>query len=316
VALVKTGSSTEILAGASTYTGGTTINAGTVRVNGQTGTNSGTGSGAVVVNSGGTLSGNGRIAGAVTVANSSTAVLYPNSSSTLDLGGNLTFGGSSGGVKFDLSSSAASGNDKVVLESKTLTCGGAQITINSAGTLDTTDYVLFDAGSSGTISGSFNATPVFVGTPPSYPAGFSIVTGTRYVTLHNSLPAYTLVITAAANTKTYDGTTSAAATPTLAGSLANGDTATLTEAYSDRNVGTGNKTLIPAVTITNSSNVNVTTNYTITLNSVSTGTISAKALTVSGITAGRRPFRRRRRRGPARRAMACLTRWTRFPRAR
>jgi len=85
VALVKTGASTEILAGASTYTGGTMINAGTLRVNGQTGSNSGTGSGAVAANAGGTLSGNGRIAGAVTVANNSTAVLYPNSSSTLTL---------------------------------------------------------------------------------------------------------------------------------------------------------------------------------------------------------------------------------------
>ena len=282
--LIKTGNSTQILAGASTYSGGTTINAGTLRVNGQTGSNSGTGSGAVVVNASGTLSGNGRIAGAVTVASGSTAELYPNSSSTLTLGGNLTFGGSSAGATFDLSSSASTGNDKVVLESKTLTCGGAQITINSAGTLDSNDYVLFDAGSSGTISGSFNPTPVFVGTTPKYSSGYSVVTGTRYVTLHYTpIP---ITVTAAANSKTYDGTTSAAATPTItAGALASGDTATSGGGLHRPETRAREKTLTPTAIIENAGGNDVTASYNITFVNSTAGTISAKALTVSGITA-------------------------------
>ena len=54
-------------------------------------------------------------------------------------------------------------------------------------------------------------------------------------------------MTAAANTKTYDGTTSATGTPTItAGAIQTGDTApTWTETYDNRNAGTG-KTLTPA----------------------------------------------------------------------
>src|SRR5207248_8838329 len=55
-----------------------------------------------------------------------------------------------------------------------------------------------------------------------------------------------ITVTAAADTKVYDGTTAAAAVPTVtAGSLAAGDTAGFTETYATRNVGTG-KTLTPA----------------------------------------------------------------------
>jgi hypothetical protein len=91
-----------------------------------------------------------------------------------------------------------------------------------------------------------------------------------------------LTVTAAANTKTYDGTTNAAATPTHTGTLASGDTATYTETYSTKDAGTGNKTLTPSVAITNSGNQNVTASYSITLNSISTGTINTKALTAAG----------------------------------
>jgi hypothetical protein len=80
-----------------------------------------------------------------------------------------------------------------------------------------------------------------------------------------------------------DGTTSAAATPTLtSGTLASGDTATYSETYSTKDAGTGNKTLTPAVTIKDSGNVDVTASYSITLNSISTGTINPKALTALG----------------------------------
>ena len=217
--LTNSGVGTTVLSGNNTYTGGTTISAGTLRVNGQTGSNSGTGTGSVAVNAGGTLSGNGRIAGAVTVANSSTAVLYPNSSATLTISNNLTFSGSSSGVKFDLSSSAGGANDKVMVTNNTLACGSAQITINSAGTLDSSDYVLFDVvGASGNVSGSFNSLPLFTGTTPKYSAGYTIVTvGKTVVLRYSPIP---ITVTAAANTKTYDGTTSATGVPTkTAGTL-------------------------------------------------------------------------------------------------
>jgi len=63
LSLVKTGDSSQVLAGASTYSGGTTIGGGTLWVNNTTG--SGTGGGAVVVLSGATLGGSGTVAGTV-----------------------------------------------------------------------------------------------------------------------------------------------------------------------------------------------------------------------------------------------------------
>lgn len=63
VTLVKSGTGTWKISGASTYAGGTLVNQGTLRVNNTTG--SGTGTGSVRVNSGGTLGGSGVISGAV-----------------------------------------------------------------------------------------------------------------------------------------------------------------------------------------------------------------------------------------------------------
>ena len=63
--LLKAGTGTQILRGASSYTGTTTVDAGTLLVNNTTG--SGTGSGAVDVNPNGTLGGSGFIDGAVNV---------------------------------------------------------------------------------------------------------------------------------------------------------------------------------------------------------------------------------------------------------
>jgi sugar lactone lactonase YvrE len=85
-----------------------------------------------------------------------------------------------------------------------------------------------------------------------------------------------LTITAATNTKTYDGTTVAAATPTVVGLLA-GDTVTsLSETYADPNAGQ-TKTLHAAYTISDGNNGN---NYTVTVDSA-TGTINPATLTVT-----------------------------------
>ena len=58
-----------------------------------------------------------------------------------------------------------------------------------------------------------------------------------------------ITVAAATNTKTYDGTTTAAATPTVTGgSLATGDTAVFSRTYDTSAVGTG-ETLTPAGTV-------------------------------------------------------------------
>ncbi len=88
-----------------------------------------------------------------------------------------------------------------------------------------------------------------------------------------------LTITAAANTKTYDGTTTAAATPTYSG-LQTGDSLTgLAEAYTDKNAGSG-KTLRVSngYTLNDGNNGN---NYTVTLAENTSGTIDKTALTIT-----------------------------------
>ena len=81
-------------------------------------------------------------------------------------------------------------------------------------------------------------------------------------------------MTAATNSKPYDGTTAAAATPTITtGTLAPGDTANFTETYDTQNVGTG-KTLSPAGSVTDGNGGN---NYAVTFLTNTTGVITARA---------------------------------------
>src|SRR6185369_7748409 len=91
-----------------------------------------------------------------------------------------------------------------------------------------------------------------------------------------------ITVTAAANTKTYDGTTSAAATPTIspAGSIQTGDTANFSESYDNRNAGSG-KTLTPAGTVTDGNSGN---NYSYSFVSSTNGVINQRAITVTAVT--------------------------------
>ncbi len=95
------------------------------------------------------------------------------------------------------------------------------------------------------------------------------------------ITARAITVTAATNSKGYDGTTSSAGVPTITtGSLAGGDTANFSEAYSTRNVGTG-KTLVPSGTVNDG---NGGANYTITFVNNTTGVITARAITVTALT--------------------------------
>jgi uncharacterized protein YfiM (DUF2279 family) len=87
-----------------------------------------------------------------------------------------------------------------------------------------------------------------------------------------------LTITAAANTKTYDGTTSAAATPTTSG-LQGSDSATgLAETYDTKNAGTGKTLNVSAYTVNDGNNGN---NYTINTVASTAGVINAATLTIT-----------------------------------
>ena len=89
-----------------------------------------------------------------------------------------------------------------------------------------------------------------------------------------------LTITAAGNTKTYDGGTTAAATATLtSGSIMSGDTAPAwTESYNNKNAGSG-KTLTPASLVVSDGNSG--NNYSYTYTPVTTGVINQEPLTIT-----------------------------------
>jgi len=100
-----------------------------------------------------------------------------------------------------------------------------------------------------------------------------------------------ITVTASDNTKIYDANLTAAALPTItSGNLAAGDAGIYTETYSTKVIGTGNKTLIPTVTSILAGAVDVSANYFVTLSNFTTGTINAKPLTVSGITAADKTY--------------------------
>jgi len=175
--------------------------------------------------------------------------------------------------------------------SATLTSGGAGVsgkTITfklNGGTVGTatTDATGTATLSSASLTGppKINAGTFLTGVSASFAgdASFTASSGTNTLTVNQKA----ITLTAATNSKGYDGATSAAATPTITagGPLVSGDTANFTEVYSDKNVGAGNKTLIPSGTANDSNSGN---NYAYTFVNNTTGTITARAITVTATT--------------------------------
>ena len=99
-----------------------------------------------------------------------------------------------------------------------------------------------------------------------------------------SIFALPVTVAAVTATKTYDGTTAAAGTPTITPALATGDTATaLGQAFLDPNAGPGTKVLVPAITINDGNGGN---DYAVTLQNFTTGTImpATAAVALGGLT--------------------------------
>ena len=95
-----------------------------------------------------------------------------------------------------------------------------------------------------------------------------------------AITARTITVTAATNSRVYDGTLAAAGTPTItAGSLVTGDAPNFTETYSNRNVGTG-KSLIPAGSV---SDGNGGHNYSVTFVNSTNGVITAALQLQTGL---------------------------------
>jgi uncharacterized protein YfiM (DUF2279 family) len=104
---------------------------------------------------------------------------------------------------------------------------------------------------------------------------YTVSTATSTAGVINQAP---LTITASANTKTYDGSTSAAATPTVGG-LQGSDTVTgLAETYDTKNVGTGKTLSVSAYTVNDGNGGN---NYTVSTATSTAGVISKATLTIT-----------------------------------
>src|SRR4029079_19758112 len=160
------------------------------------------------------------------------------------------------------------------------TSAAASPTISPAGSIQTGDTANFsesydnrNAGSGKTLTPSGIVSDGNSGNNYSY----SFVSSTN-----GGINQRAITVTAAANSKTYDGTTSAAATPTIspAGSIQTGDTANLTESYDNKNA-RSRKTLTPSGTVSDGNSGN---NYSYTFVASSNGVISQRAITVTAVT--------------------------------
>jgi hypothetical protein len=150
------------------------------------------------------------------------------------------------------------------------------------GVLPGDNVTLSTAGASGSFASKNVGTGVIVTVSGLTLGGAQAAnyTVTATTTTANIAPAL-LTVTAVANTKVYDGTTSAAALPTItSGKLLGTDTAEFSEAYPGKNVGTALK-LIPEGVVNDGNGGH---NYTVTFSSVSLGKIAARPITVTAVT--------------------------------
>jgi autotransporter-associated beta strand protein len=134
-------------------------------------------------------------------------------------------------------------------------------------------------------TGSFNDRNVGIGKTVSV-SGLTTAgdLGTNYFLIQPtstaSISKLFVTVTAVADTKIYDGTTSSAGMPVATPPIAPGDTASFSQAFDTKNAGTG-KTLSPSGFVDDS---NDGVNYNLTFASVTTGTISPKNITVTAVT--------------------------------
>jgi hypothetical protein len=174
---------------------------------------------------------------------------------SVTLGGSRTYDGTASAAAGILSVANAVMGDDVSLAS-----GAATLQSRNAGSELVTSFGTLALG--GTAAANYNLTGGNLGS----------------VTI-NKAP---ITVTAATNSKTYDGTATASATPTVtSGALVGGDTGSFSESYANGNAGTG-LTLTPSGSVTDGNGGN---NYAVTFAPVVTGTINPRAISVIGMRA-------------------------------
>jgi autotransporter-associated beta strand protein len=152
VGLVKAGSSTQVIAGAGSYSGPTTISGGTLFVNGSLGTNAVT-----VTNS--TLAGSGTVSGPVTIQPGGTLAPGVSGIGTFTINNALTLNGT---TSIELNQAVPT-ND-VIQGISTIAYGGTLTATNLAGTLaDGDSFKIFYATNCSGGFAAFNLPPLGVG---------------------------------------------------------------------------------------------------------------------------------------------------------
>lgn len=201
------------------------------------------------------------------ILSSTTGGLTKSGAGTLILSGTHTYSGDTTVNAGTLELQTASGlNDP----GKLIVNGTATVYLNFTGT-DTIGGLSFDGGATWQATGTWGG----VGSGASHED--SRLTGNGML---NVVMAVT--VTAATDAKTYDGTTGSTGMPAMVGTLLPGHTVTLTQAYADRDAGTG-KTLTPAATIKDAGNNDVTASYTITYVNKTDGAINQAPLTITAL---------------------------------
>ncbi|MDC0548706.1 YDG domain-containing protein, partial [Alphaproteobacteria bacterium] len=148
----------------------------------------------------------------------------------------------------------------------------------------------------GTYSGVFNNANVGTGKTVSITSSYSGADVNNYTITDQAsttadVIAKALTATASASNKVYDGSSTATSTLSLSGFIG---TETVTSAnsssFNNKNVGTGKSVTVNSITLADGSNGGLAANYSISIGQTTTANVTAKVLTVSGITASNKTY--------------------------
>ncbi len=144
---------------------------------------------------------------------------------------------------------------------------------------------------SGTYTGAFNNKNAGTGktvtiTPTYSGADVGNYSITNHPTITADVAVKALTATASTANKVYDGTTTATTTLTFSGLIGSETLGqTVGSTFNNKNVGTGKTVTVNSITLADGTNGGLAANYSISPGQTSTANVTAKALTVSGITA-------------------------------
>ncbi|GIR46545.1 MAG: hypothetical protein CM15mP56_1210 [Alphaproteobacteria bacterium] len=149
---------------------------------------------------------------------------------------------------------------------------------------------------SGSYTGTFDNKNVGTGKTVTISSSYSGDDVSNYSVTDQSSTTATIIkkaltASASASNKTYNGNATATTSLTFSG-LVGSETLgqSVTSAFNNKNVGTGKTVTISAITLSDGSNGGLASNYTISAGQTTTANITAKALTVSGITASNKTY--------------------------